>query len=282
MQQFLLALHLGIDPQHSEFKIQVERHLENLLETLSLDEAQLDLLYTRLRTLFIDAEAPTTRLAILSILPSTNLHSRSLQRRLAEDVLISEHPSTASINRSDYTALKKIISDKSAAINPLLATKDRDYLQVDANVQLLCYAFTDFALQLIVSRDDPQDIESKPAKTSLSRAIHNYLDYDDESAAFLHLLLPASSGDSKEVALDDFKVNMKQVNAVKKIMESLQKLSSQIHEGKGAFLDRSIVKDQLQRLQLMLQYQLADFGLLAGSERKQESHQGKLSNWFKP
>lgn len=278
----MLVLRLGIDPQHSESKLQVERLLEDLLETLSLDQAQLDLLYTRLRTLFIDAEAPTTRLAILSILPSTNLLSRSLQRRLAQDILTSKHPSTASSsNRSDYTALIKIISDRSAAINPLLATKDRDYLQVDANVQLLCYAFTDFALQLIVSRDDPQDIESKPAKTSLSRAIHNYLEYDDESAAFLHLLLPASSGDSKEVALDDLKVNMKQVKAVKKIMESLQTLSGQIHEGKGAFLDRSIVKDQLQRLQLMLQYQLADFGLLAGSESKQEPHQGKLSNWFK-
>lgn len=281
LQQFLMLLHLGIDAQHSEVKYLVERLLEKLLAVIATEQVQLDVLSTRVKLLLLNVEASTTRLAIFSILPSTNLCSRSLQRRLAYDFLTDAVIDLNGSRSNDYSIIANIISSKSASVNPFLATKERDYLQVDANVQLLSYAFTDLAMQLLVSRDDPKDTESKPAKGALIRVIQNYYDYDDESAAFLRLLLPSSSKISNTENLENIKVNMKQVIAINKIMEFLQILSGQIHEGKGAFLDRSTVKDQLQRLHLMLRYQLADFGLLNGSKPKQDSHQEKLSKWFK-
>lgn len=285
-QLFMLMLRLGIAPQHGELKPRIERILDALLKGLLNDDVETErILHARIETLLRDVEAPTTRLAILSIMPSSTLRSRSIQRRLAYYGLTRSQSKDTSINGNDYNCLANVLSSKSAAINPILETNGRDYLQIDANVQLLYFAFTDFALQLLVTVEDSSGIESRRSvKKALSKVIQNYHDYDEDSATFLRLLLPSSSTTNSNGEEPSWKVNMSQVKGVHQIMEALQSRSSQIQDGKGAFLDRSSVKDQLQRLRLMLQYQLNEFGLIAGSETSQQQQnlqQGKLSKWFK-
>lgn len=279
-QLFVIVIQLGIDPQHSLLKLQLERVLETLFDVLIKDDPGMDdLLLSKSKTLLLRRQAPTTQLAILSILPSTNLRSRSLQRRLAYNLLTVSSDTIDSVNRNDYSALADILSSPSVGINPLLATKERDYKQVDANVQILCYALNDFALQLLVTGDSPE--ERMSLKSVLRTVIQNYYNYDDESAKYLQLLLSDNdhSSEGGQELGKPWKISTIQVEGIHRIMDKLATLSGRIQEGKGAFLDRSILKDQMQRLRLMLLYQLTDFGL-AGDNSSRELQQGKLSKWF--
>lgn len=172
----------------------------------------------------------------------------------------------------NYSSLASALSDKSANVNPILPTSGRDYRQIEANVQLLCYTFNDLALQLLHRKDEE---DATPAKSTFSKVIENYLNFDTNG-----FLLSQNQEKNKKNQID-WKISKNQIEALHQIMESLQVLSNQIQDGKGAFLDRSKVKDQLQRLRLMLLYQLGAFGL-TGNKASFDLQQGTLSKWLKP
>lgn len=258
-----------MDPQLVGQEAQFERLLEGFLEAFLEGGPTMDsLIISRMTSILIGPLSPTAQRAILNIMPSTSLRTRALQRCLAHRIL------TSSIIKLDsatltYSSLASVLSEKDAAFNPILSTHTRDYKQIEANIHILCYTFNDLALQLLHREDDKQN--GSFAKSAFFKVIEQYFNCD--TRGFLSQIR------AKTITQSNCKISQIQVEALYRIMESLQILSNQIQDGKGAFLDRSKVKDQLQRLRLMLLYELSAFGL-AGTKASSELQQSKLSKWL--
>ncbi|UZJ53010.1 hypothetical protein CBS101457_002330 [Exobasidium rhododendri] len=211
------------------------------------------------------SKTPTSRRAAVENIPGTSVRSRTFQRCLAHHLVLdlpSEEAYKAAL--TDYSALADALVSQDAATNPILVREGRDYKQVEANLHLVVYSLNDLAFQLLLEAK-LSDKCTAAKKGSLKRTIDNYLNV--EGARDFH----------KDIARA--MVNHTQLDSLYRIMESLHLRGNQIQDGKGAFLDRSKVKDQLQRLRLMILYQLGSYGL-AGAKATSKLQQGTLANWF--
>lgn len=266
---FIVTLRLSVDPSHEELGMQFERSLGTVLDSLLKDRREVDssievVLIEALSTL-LKNKSQTFKRFLVDNIPSTNFRSRALQRCLAHLLVFdSAKNSTGTLTLSNYSMMAGALASKDTNLNPILATEGRDYKQLEANVQLICYCFNDLSLQLIAPITSDKGQVS--VKGALKRSIEHCIKNDGH--------LEAQLGDAK-----DWKVNLLQIDSIHQIMDSVHLRGNQIQDGKGAFLDRSRVKDQLQRLRLMLLYQLGSFGM-AGSKTSTSLQQGTLSKWF--
>lgn len=279
---FLLTLQLSLDPSHETLGVHFQRTLHSLF-TLLLDENHKEdstILRTMMKLLF--SKNPTTKRAVIDNIPSTTIRSRAFQRCLAHH-LVLDHSSPDfndnidddnryDISLSDYSTLAEALSSNDATMNPILATEVRDYKQLEANVQMIVYCFNDLALQLLAptSSAATERQQTSSARGSFKKTIQHILD-NDEGHYFAEILQTKDT--------EDFRISHVQIDSLHRIMDAVQYRCSQIQDGKGAFLDRSKVKDQLQRLKLLLSYQLGSFSL-AGTKTQNGFQQGTLSKWF--
>lgn len=263
LQMFLFVLRLSADPEHISLGVRLERLLNMLLTVFLEGDACADEEVYSAVTAQLKGMAPSSRLAVVANLPSTSVRSRAIQRCVARHFIVADDVGFTPID-ADYGELANVLSSHDPSINVVLAKDGRDFKQVEANVQLLGLCFNDLALQLCSVQEAGE--KGVAVKGALGRTVEAYLSSGAGGSA-LHT-----------TDVSKCKVRDGQIDGLYRIMEALRLLSNQIQDGKGAFLDRSRVKDALQRIRLMILYELAAFSL-AGSKTSSTLKQGTLAKW---
>lgn len=256
----------SIDKAIGNTSLRISRLLEAVFQQIHLHHPHAKATLSRRLSLLIYIKvASITPFAMLEKMPDLSIHSRLFRQQLAYQVFVPALE-VASMDRPiRFEAIAEMLESKDPSINRLLIPKGRLYGQVDADTQILGYILSDVALNTVSN----EGIGSK-AGPALTRIVRSY----NEALKDGKQVNESLKGEDEDVIKDK-----EQIEGLLRIMEALHDLGGKIQDSKGAFLNRSKVKDQMQRLRLMLQYTLGHYGITS-NKTNDPLKQSSMTDWM--